>query len=65
MRDAIVLGYQLQGVPGRDVNIPEWYALAENELGLSKASPMDAAGLSNFLGTGCCLLLLLIHLITF
>ncbi|XP_042495779.1 L-arabinokinase-like [Macadamia integrifolia] len=31
LRDAIVLGYQLQRVPGRDISIPEWYPLAENE----------------------------------
>ncbi|GMJ15798.1 arabinose kinase [Hibiscus trionum] len=39
LRDAIILGYQLQRVPGRDVSIPEWYTNAENELGLSTGSP--------------------------
>ncbi|KAJ4959558.1 hypothetical protein NE237_026669 [Protea cynaroides] len=39
LRDAIVLGYQLQRVPGRDISIPEWYSLAENELGLHKSMP--------------------------
>ncbi|KAI3975448.1 hypothetical protein MKX01_022320 [Papaver californicum] len=39
LRDAIVLGYQLQRAPGRDADIPEWYALAENELGLRTGSP--------------------------
>ncbi|WOG85756.1 hypothetical protein DCAR_0104949 [Daucus carota subsp. sativus] len=34
LRDAIVLGYQLQRVPGRDISIPEWYANAESEFGL-------------------------------
>ncbi|XP_031475091.1 L-arabinokinase-like isoform X1 [Nymphaea colorata] len=34
LRDAIVLGYQLQRAPGGDISIPEWYAVAENELGL-------------------------------
>ncbi|PWA63909.1 arabinose kinase [Artemisia annua] len=38
LRDAIVLGYQLQRVPGRDISIPEWYASAENELGLRTGS---------------------------
>ncbi|KAL0312264.1 UNVERIFIED_CONTAM: L-arabinokinase [Sesamum radiatum] len=38
LRDAIVLGYQLQRVPGRDLSIPEWYANAENELGLRTGS---------------------------
>ncbi|KAL4205295.1 hypothetical protein AMTRI_Chr01g113890 [Amborella trichopoda] len=39
LRDAIVLGYQLQRAPGRDITIPEWYTLAENELGLRPAVP--------------------------
>ncbi|XP_071722454.1 L-arabinokinase-like [Rutidosis leptorrhynchoides] len=39
LRDAIILGYQLQRVPGRDISIPEWYANAENELGLLPRSP--------------------------
>ncbi|XP_010256451.1 PREDICTED: L-arabinokinase-like isoform X2 [Nelumbo nucifera] len=34
LRDAIVLGYQLQRAPGRDICIPDWYALDENEHGL-------------------------------
>ncbi|KAL6501857.1 D-arabinose 1-dehydrogenase (NAD(P)(+)) [Orobanche gracilis] len=38
LRDAIVLGYQLQRMPGRDLNIPDWYANAENELGLRTGS---------------------------
>jgi L-arabinokinase len=37
LRDAIVLGYQLQRVPGRDISIPDWYSRAE--LGLRKGSP--------------------------
>ncbi|XP_010548967.1 PREDICTED: L-arabinokinase-like [Tarenaya hassleriana] len=43
LRDAIVLGYQLQRVPGRDIAIPEWYARAENELGQSAGSPTAQA----------------------
>lgn len=39
MRDAIILGYQLQRVPGRDMLIPDWYANAESELGLGSGSP--------------------------
>ncbi|XP_051137394.1 L-arabinokinase-like [Andrographis paniculata] len=39
LRDAIVLGYELQRVPGRDLSIPDWYANAENELGLRTGSP--------------------------
>ncbi|KAK4370133.1 hypothetical protein RND71_009608 [Anisodus tanguticus] len=30
--DAIVLGYQLQRITGKDIVIPEWYSLAQNEL---------------------------------
>ncbi|KAG5594528.1 hypothetical protein H5410_035760 [Solanum commersonii] len=32
LRDAIVLGYQLQRITGKDIAIPEWYSLAQNEL---------------------------------
>ncbi|XP_062163501.1 L-arabinokinase-like isoform X1 [Alnus glutinosa] len=39
LRDAIILGYQLQRVPGRDISIPGWYSTAENELGISSGSP--------------------------
>lgn len=39
LRDAIVLGYQLQRAPGRDLSIPDWYTRAENELGLRTSSP--------------------------
>lgn len=38
LRDAIILGYQLQRVPGRDIAIPEWYSRAENEIGQSAGS---------------------------
>ncbi|GJM90184.1 hypothetical protein PR202_ga06441 [Eleusine coracana subsp. coracana] len=34
LRDAIVLGYQLQRAPGRDVGIPDWYSLSEKEIGV-------------------------------
>ncbi|GLT59584.1 hypothetical protein SLA2020_323960 [Shorea laevis] len=47
LRDAIVLGYQLQRVPGRDISIPEWYATAENELGRSAGSPTARMSESN------------------
>ncbi|CAH9101632.1 unnamed protein product [Cuscuta epithymum] len=39
LRDAIILGYQLQRVPGRDLLVPDWYANAENELCLRLGSP--------------------------
>ncbi|KAJ9537190.1 hypothetical protein OSB04_029923 [Centaurea solstitialis] len=39
LRDAIVLGFQLQRAPGSDISIPEWYANAENELGFRTGSP--------------------------
>ncbi|KAI3447294.1 hypothetical protein Pfo_003959 [Paulownia fortunei] len=32
LRDAIVLGYQLQRVSGKDIDVPEWYTLAQTEL---------------------------------
>ncbi|CAI0438813.1 unnamed protein product [Linum tenue] len=38
LRDAIVLGYQLQRVPGRDILVPEWYANAATELSKSTGS---------------------------
>ncbi|KAG2648476.1 hypothetical protein PVAP13_1NG027200 [Panicum virgatum] len=37
LRDAIVLGYQLQRAPGRDVGIPDWYSLSEKETGVRQA----------------------------
>ncbi|KAJ6819094.1 L-arabinokinase isoform X1 [Iris pallida] len=39
LRDAIVLGYQLQRAPGRDLSIPDWYTSAESELGLRLKLP--------------------------
>ncbi|KMZ73213.1 Galactokinase, partial [Zostera marina] len=39
LRDAIVLGYQLQRAPGRDMQIPEWYSRAETEVGQHSALP--------------------------
>ncbi|KAL2505942.1 L-arabinokinase [Abeliophyllum distichum] len=39
LRDAIVLGYQLQRVPGKDISVPEWYTLAQNELNIRTPSP--------------------------
>ncbi|CAN1324153.1 ARA1 [Linum perenne] len=38
LRDAIVLGYQLQRAPGRDILVPEWYANAASELSKSTGS---------------------------
>ncbi|KAL5208229.1 hypothetical protein ABZP36_032664 [Zizania latifolia] len=37
LRDAIVLGYQLQRAPGRDIGIPDWYSLSEKETGVRPA----------------------------
>uniref|UniRef100_A0A0D6QS92 GHMP kinase N-terminal domain-containing protein n=1 Tax=Araucaria cunninghamii TaxID=56994 RepID=A0A0D6QS92_ARACU len=39
LRDAIVLGFQLQRSAGRDISIPGWYSHAENELGLRPMMP--------------------------
>ncbi|KAJ7958626.1 L-arabinokinase [Quillaja saponaria] len=47
LRDAIILGYQLQRAPGRDIAIPDWYATAENELGISKAAAPNVVNLSH------------------
>ncbi|KAI3468448.1 hypothetical protein Pfo_025111 [Paulownia fortunei] len=49
LRDAIVLGYQLQRVPGRDLSIPDWYANAENELGLRTGSTAAEMNEASFL----------------
>ncbi|CAL9110946.1 unnamed protein product [Musa textilis] len=53
LRDAIVLGYQLQRAPGRDIGVPDWYSLAENEIGLRAASPMTEMNDENFLVESC------------
>ncbi|THU57600.1 hypothetical protein C4D60_Mb03t05220 [Musa balbisiana] len=53
LRDAIVLGYQLQRAPGRDIGVPDWYSLAENEIGLRAASPMTETNDENFLVESC------------
>lgn len=39
LHDTIVLGYQLQRVPGSDLSIPDWYANAENQRDVHLASP--------------------------
>ncbi|KAM0821317.1 hypothetical protein ACQ4PT_072325 [Festuca glaucescens] len=33
LQDVIVLGYQLQRTPGKDVEIPDWYSLSGTEIG--------------------------------
>ncbi|KAF2540029.1 hypothetical protein F2Q68_00030546 [Brassica cretica] len=54
LRDAIILGYQLQRVPGRDIAIPEWYSRAENELGQSAgSSPTFQVNENNSLVESC------------
>ncbi|KAK3211979.1 hypothetical protein Dsin_016685 [Dipteronia sinensis] len=54
LRDAIVLGYQLQRVPGRDISIPEWYISAESEFGLSNgSSPTSQMSESNSMENLC------------
>ncbi|KAJ7966020.1 L-arabinokinase-like [Quillaja saponaria] len=50
LRDAIVLGYQLQRAPGRDLAIPDWYATAESELGISTPIPPDVDNSLNLSG---------------
>ncbi|KAG8373922.1 hypothetical protein BUALT_Bualt11G0075600 [Buddleja alternifolia] len=41
LQDAIVLGYQLQRVSGKDIDVPEWYTLAQRELSSRTPSPND------------------------
>ncbi|KAF5186135.1 L-arabinokinase, partial [Thalictrum thalictroides] len=53
LRDAIVLGFQLQRAPGRDADIPDWFAVAETELGLRTASPKSVSNEENFLAKLC------------
>ncbi|KAG9150524.1 hypothetical protein Leryth_010890 [Lithospermum erythrorhizon] len=45
LRDAIVLGYQLQRAPGGDISIPEWYTKAEIEF---TGSPIAATDDNSF-----------------
>ncbi|PKU72298.1 L-arabinokinase isoform X2 [Dendrobium catenatum] len=52
LRDAIILGYQLQRSPGRDISIPDWYTQAENELGLrSESCHSGVNGDTSFVGS--------------
>ncbi|KAM3687716.1 hypothetical protein ACB098_10G097900 [Castanea mollissima] len=53
LRDAIILGYQLQRAPGRDAFIPEWYASAENEMGISGGSPTYQSSESGSIMRSC------------
>ncbi|KAM0890914.1 hypothetical protein ACQ4PT_026699 [Festuca glaucescens] len=46
LRDAIVLGYQLQRAPGRDVGIPDWYSLSEKEIGVRPAVAPTSHGIN-------------------
>ncbi|XP_057485744.1 uncharacterized protein LOC130772024 isoform X2 [Actinidia eriantha] len=41
LRDAIVLGYQLQRVSGKDISVPDWYIHAQHELGFQTALLAD------------------------
>ncbi|KAJ4754723.1 Galactokinase [Rhynchospora pubera] len=53
LRDAIVLGYQLQRVAGRDVGVPDWYSLSEKEIGLRAKTPTADTTESPFLSESC------------
>ncbi|XP_008781723.2 L-arabinokinase-like [Phoenix dactylifera] len=53
LRDAIVLGYQLQCAPGRELGIPDWYLLAENEVHHHTASPNNEMNGSAYLEQLC------------
>ncbi|KAK1323128.1 L-arabinokinase [Acorus calamus] len=53
LRDAIILGYQLQRAPGRDMSIPDWYILAENEASLRQALPSGGKMENGYLMESC------------
>ncbi|XP_068641434.1 L-arabinokinase-like [Aristolochia californica] len=53
LSDAIVLGYQLQRAFGRDISVPDWYALAQNELGLRPSQPSIEANEKGSLAESC------------
>ncbi|KAF6167317.1 hypothetical protein GIB67_043178 [Kingdonia uniflora] len=53
LRDAIVLGFQLQRAPGRDADIPEWYANAETEFSLRTALPSVEVNEQSSLAKSC------------
>lgn len=41
LQDAIVFGYQMQRIPGRELSIPNWYTHAEIELNWRSATSME------------------------
>ncbi|XP_031108259.1 L-arabinokinase-like [Ipomoea triloba] len=47
LRDAIVLGYQLQRISGTDIAVPDWYSLAQTELSSRSQSANHKAVESN------------------
>ncbi|KAK1275670.1 L-arabinokinase [Acorus gramineus] len=61
LRDAIILGYQLQRAPGRDMSIPDWYILAENEASLRQALPSGGKIENGYLMESCIEDLEIIH----
>jgi hypothetical protein len=48
LRDAIVLGYQLQRVPGSEVDVPNWYSLSEKEIGVRVKTPTADTSINIF-----------------
>lgn len=41
LQDAIVFGFQMQRIPGRELGIPNWYTHAEKELSLRSAASYE------------------------
>ncbi|XP_052200216.1 L-arabinokinase-like [Diospyros lotus] len=41
LRDAIVLGYQLQRISSREISVPDWYIQAQYELDFHAALPVE------------------------
>jgi hypothetical protein len=43
LQDAIVLGFQMQRVPGKELTIPNWYTNAQKELSLRSAATYESS----------------------
>ena len=41
LQDAIVFGFQMQRVPGKELAIPNWYTNAQKELSLRSAASYE------------------------
>ena len=43
LQDAIVLGFQMQRIPGKELTIPNWYTNAQKELSLRSAASYESS----------------------